>query len=64
MSRIVRAAAVAAAASLASWYVTRWLERRALRSPRPARAIQVWENEGGNPAPQALQHSGPPVIEE
>jgi hypothetical protein len=52
MKRLVRAATAGLAASLASWLAARWLERRAARSPDAARAIQVWENEGGNPAPQ------------
>lgn len=61
MNRFVRAAAVAAVTSLASWVVTRRLERRAARSAQAARAIQTWENEGGNLAPQpgASAHARP-----
>jgi len=53
MNRLLRAAAVAAVTSLASWAVNRWLEHRARRRWRTAEAIQVWENEGGAPAPRA-----------
>lgn len=53
MNRFFRAATFAAATSLASWAVNRWLERRAKRRRRTVEAIQVWENEGGTPAPQA-----------
>lgn len=58
MNRFVRAAAVAAATSLASWVVARWLERHAARSARAARAIQTWENEGGTLAPQPGASTG------
>jgi hypothetical protein len=51
MNRLVNAALAAAAASLASWAVSRLLERSAAPRARAARAIQVWENEGGSLAP-------------
>ena len=56
MQKLVRAAAIAAATSLASWAVTRWLDRRAAsrRARAPKRAVETWENEGGALAPYAV----------
>jgi hypothetical protein len=53
MNRILTAAAIAAAATAASWAVKRWLDSswehrgRALREP----PHETWENEGGALAP-------------
>ena len=50
MNRILRAAALAALTTAASWAVRRWLDRR--YAPRPIRGhVDDWENEGGALAP-------------
>jgi hypothetical protein len=53
MNRIITATLLAAATTAASWFVTRWLDRRYERvaSP-PHKPIESWENEGGAMAPQ------------
>lgn len=56
MQSLVRAAAIAAVTSLASWALKRYLDRRAYsrlaRAPR--RAVETWENEGGALAPYSI----------
>ena len=53
MKSLVRAAAIAAVTSFASWAVTRYFDRRAekRRARAPRRSVETWENEGGALAP-------------
>lgn len=56
MKSLVRAAAIAAVTSFASWAVTRYFDRRAekRRARAPRRSVETWENEGGALAPYAV----------
>jgi len=54
---LVRAAAIAAVTSFASWAVTHYFDRRAekRRARAPRRAVENWENEGGALAPYTVR---------
>jgi hypothetical protein len=51
MNRIVIAALAAAAATVTSWSIARWLDRRNTLGARPRTPLESWENEGGALAP-------------
>ena len=55
MKSLLKAAALAAVATTASWAVKLWLDSRYTRKPRvPRREISRWEDEGGSLAPQSV----------
>jgi len=56
VKNLVRAVAIAAVTSFASWAVTRYFDRRAekRRARAPRRSVETWENEGGALAPYAV----------
>jgi hypothetical protein len=55
MKNLLKAAALAAVATTASWAVKQWLDSRYTRKPRvPRREISTWEGEGGTLVPQSV----------
>lgn len=52
MNRIISAALIAAATTVVSWAVGRWLvERRSATHRGKGPSLETWENEGGALAP-------------
>ncbi len=63
MQSLFRTAALAAATTLVTWAVRRWLDQRYARVAPPRRpSLETWENEGGALSPQhgALETSQVP----
>ena len=52
---LLKAVALAAVATTASWAAKQWLDSRYTRKARvPRREISTWEDEGGSLAPQSV----------